>query len=189
MSNLVEFWLQGDKNPDGYTLEDMLDMSDSQLERSHNFIQWMFPLDEPSRAQPKSPVLTEEDIITLRSGSNFDKLSFAMGVVCGRMLKFYGFSPARMDGDFRFILDNDFDQYASRWITPRNHNFLRLTRILKSLHLLGFSMYAEALQELLLKLADDPKYSRIIGPTTKEFWERAILEIEAKKIYKRDNGP
>ena len=40
-------------------------MSDAELEASHDFIQWLFPLDTPSAAVPGSPVLAAEEIAVL----------------------------------------------------------------------------------------------------------------------------
>lgn len=46
----------------GRMLSDLWDKSDLFLEFSHNYIQWMFPLNERSKHHPNAPVLDDEDI-------------------------------------------------------------------------------------------------------------------------------
>ena len=48
------------------TVFDVLAMDDVAMERTHDFIQWLFPLPEPSAAVPGSPVLTPGDIQAIR---------------------------------------------------------------------------------------------------------------------------
>ena len=40
----------------GRTVFDVISMNDVAIERTHDFIQWLFPLPEPSAAIPDSPV-------------------------------------------------------------------------------------------------------------------------------------
>jgi len=37
-----------------------------RLERSHDYIQWLFPTDEPSRFNVRAPVLTPDQVLTIR---------------------------------------------------------------------------------------------------------------------------
>jgi hypothetical protein len=171
MSKLTEFWIYNGKTQDGDTLEDVLGFSNQELERGHTYIQWIFPLDEPSRAQPRSPVLTTEDIETLK-GNN--AVALKMGMILGLMADFYGFAMTTKGEETVFVKSRDFDALADNWLSPRNHNFLRLTRMIKSLKLLGFEYYAKALQKFLLDIADEEENKNIIGYTTRSFWQEAI---------------
>lgn len=91
----------------------------SQLEHVHDYIQWLFPLPEPSRAQPQSPVMTDEDIEAFKLDLDLHK---QVERACLLMLNWYMDSP--------------------HWVTPRNHNFLRITRIIRFLTLIGFDAEA-----------------------------------------------
>ena len=52
-------FLEGEGPDDrGRSLFDVLAFDDAALERNHDFIQWLFPLPEPSSAVPDAPVLT-----------------------------------------------------------------------------------------------------------------------------------
>lgn len=171
MGRLLEFWRGTGTNQSGHTFEDVMRFNDSQLEDEHDYIQWIFPLDEASRAQPSSPVLTQADIDVLTTEPG---MMLKAGFVLGLMTKFFGFDMYRNGNDFRFVRADDFDERASNWISARNHNFLRLTRMLKSMSLLNYDYYAIALQKLLLEIADDPEYKTTIGPATRKFWQEAI---------------
>ena len=67
------------------------------------------------------------------------------------MLDFYGFS---MNAEAVERSDN-FELRADNWLHAGNHNLLRITRILKSLRLLGLDEYSEsfflALSELYIE--------------------------------------
>ena len=47
----------------------LLQQTDHQAETTHDYIQWLFPLDEPSRSVNGAPVLAELDIDEIRQSS------------------------------------------------------------------------------------------------------------------------
>jgi hypothetical protein len=67
---------------------------------------------------------------------------------------------------------SDFAAKSRSWLTPGNHNHLRITRILKSLCILGMQREARewfaALQRVYVANAD------AIGSMTYEFWRKAV---------------
>jgi len=67
-----------------------------------------------------------------------------------------------------------FEARASNWLRPGNHNLLRLTRILRSLTLLGLPVHALALLNTLEKIATERL--DVITDTTLEFWRAAVNE-------------
>lgn len=147
MSQILDF-LRGTGTDDkGRTLSEILGWSDEQLENSHDTIQWLFPLNVPSNYNSNAPVLSDEEIEIIKKDELIQK----------NIIKSY----------YRFVrFYNDFD-----WVTPNNHNYLRLTRILKSLRLTG--LYRE---QRYLKGALDVFYfmhKEIIGKTTKKYWDQA----------------
>jgi hypothetical protein len=48
------------------------------------------------------------------------------------------------DEPLRVVPTADFTERAQNWLTPSNHNHLRITRVLKSLRLLGLEEEARA---------------------------------------------
>jgi hypothetical protein len=97
----------------GRLVTDVLGFSDDQLEAVHNYIQWLFPLETRSGAQPGAPVLTPAEIEGIRADR---RAADSLAKATERMLHFY--------------------RSTEWWLTGYDHNHLRITRILHSLKLL-----------------------------------------------------
>ena len=106
---MIVGFLEG-KLPDhrGRTLAMLLQQTDHQAEATHDYIQWLFPLDEPSRSVNGAPVLTELDIDEIRQSS---------------------LAQASLAKSARWFLG--FLERHDHWIIKYNHNHLRITRVLK----------------------------------------------------------
>src|ERR1043166_5517907 len=62
MSRLVDFYRGDATDTAGRLLKDVWTWGDDQLEYVHNYIQWLFPLPEPSQFNADAPLLTQADI-------------------------------------------------------------------------------------------------------------------------------
>jgi hypothetical protein len=143
-------------------------MSDAELEASHDFIQWLFPLDTPSAAVPGSPVLGAEEIAVLH-GDRMIRANLRRSL--DRMLGVYGLA---WDSERRAIhLAPHFGGQAIVWLSRGNHNLRRLTRILRSLVLAGERDAAAALFARLEALYRGP-YRATIGAETFAHWAAAL---------------
>jgi hypothetical protein len=172
MSRIVDFYRGNFKHPRGVTIDAIWKWSPQQLETEHTYIQWLFPLPEPSQAVPGSPILGREDIELFKAD---DDLQQRFWKSMGLMLGFYGFMPQnRGTGvhDNRITLSADFDRAARGWITFRNHNYLRISRILRSAMLLGFEAEARELFAQLQRIY--VRHAETIGRETYEYWKRAV---------------
>jgi hypothetical protein len=131
---------------------DVLGFSNDELEAVHDYIQWLFPLPTRSAAQPHSPVLTPAEIAAVRADRRaVDTLKAATE----RMLCFY--------------------RETRWWLTAHDHNHLRITRILHSLHLLVGSEEAKAFHRAILTLhgaAGAPVNARSL-----HYWSEAAVGI------------
>src|SRR5271170_590862 len=67
MSRLVDFYRGLTTDTEGRRLEDILVWPDDDLEEIHDFIQWLFPLPEPSQFNPDAPLLSDKDIAAFKS--------------------------------------------------------------------------------------------------------------------------
>ena len=76
------------------------------------------------------------------------------------MLDFYGLRIVEQGSEVAIQRGESFARRAEVWLTSGNHNFLRLTRSMTSLELLGQSEPAIALQNFLLDLYAE--YSLVI---------------------------
>ena len=136
MSKLLDFYRGQGTDSEGRTLADLWAYSDREMEAVHDFIQWMFPLREPSRFNPDAPLLTVSEIQSFQTDP---ALQAAMGRSLGR---FFAFLGLRLDAG-RVEEADDFARKRSVWTSP-NHNWLRITRVLTSARMLGQADAAEA---------------------------------------------
>lgn len=165
---IVAFYEGSSSDDEGRMLVDVLRFSDAHLEYIHDFIQWLFPLRERSGANPSAPCLDDEAIAQFRERK---ELRDNMARALGRMLEFYGLAR---EGD-AIVPTPAFSQHAG-WLTPGNHNHLRLTRMLKSLRLLGNEQLARALFERLRIIYNEQqrKGRPAINDLTFRYWEDAV---------------
>lgn len=154
----------------GRTIEEVLAFSFAAMETSHDYIQWLFPLDVPSRVTPHAPLVGPEcQREFVRSPQRVATLRRAFA----RMLDFYGLLFVDgVEGEApQVVKAPSFAGHSANWLTPGNHNFLRLTRIMKSLVLLGAGERAAALLWCLEEIYTE--HSVIIGGTTFDYWRSA----------------
>ena len=126
----------------------------------------MFPLREPSRFNPDAPLLTAADVAAFRSDAF---LRSRLTKSFQRILVFLGLSLAEngtvVEGP------NFAERVPEIWASP-NHNWLRITRILKSLTALGLESEAKTLfvgSTLFTQSAAIP-----ITADTFRYWKEAI---------------
>ena len=129
MSRLVEFYRGVAVGSEGRRLADLWAYSDGEMEDVHDFIQWMFPLREPSRFNPDAPLVTDADIEAFRADP---ALRDALRRSFGRFLAFLGLAIE----SGRVVEGPDFARRPEVWRYP-NHNWLRITRVLASTRMLA----------------------------------------------------
>lgn len=132
----------------GRYLRDIWAFNDQQIERTHNFIQWLFPLNVPSAAVPGAPVLNRDDISAIQGSE------VAQDNICQSANWYAG-----------FLERNDF------WRKPYDHNHLRITRVIRSLRLLVDADKADAFRIEVYHLLGEKLSS--IPPKTRAFWDEA----------------
>ena len=130
--NLVDFLNGTGPDYQGRYLRDIWDFNDKAIEQTHDFIQWMFPLREKSMSVPGVPTLSTADIEAIRTSevarSNLEKSA-----------QWY----------LGFLQRND------HWIKAYDHNHLRITRAIKSLHLLLSKEIAERFLNSVFDITGD----------------------------------
>lgn len=133
----------------GRTHADILKFSDEALEDTHDYIQWLFPLREPSEAVPDSPWIEREETVRLLREDEDVQENIVNALV-------------RMD---RFYQSNTF------WLKQHDHNHLRITRILKSVSLLNTKENARDFYDRILWRV------QCAQPVTEEslrYWQQAL---------------
>ena len=164
---IVDFYSGKTKDTCGRTLREIHAWDYNELETVHDYIQWLFPLSEPSQYNPRAPVLDAEQIAKFHTDN---ELRGQLLASFDKMLGFYGF----IRNNQSIVRSNSWEERSRNWLRPGNHNHLRLTRILKSLSILGLKEYAHALFEALDAVFSEK--SGAISNTTMGYWKRALLE-------------
>ncbi len=165
---LLAFYTGEGRDVQGRTHAGILAWSDALLEGVHDYIQWLFPLPETSSFNPFAPILTPA---LIEAFGKSEALRSRLRAAWLRMLSFYGFT---LGPDGTVMPSASFPLRTGNWLTLHNHNHLRLTRILRSLHLLGLEQESAALFAVLeIIYKDELQGKRRITPETFQYWQRA----------------
>jgi hypothetical protein len=158
----------GDTDDEGRTLDEIVGWDDARLEMVHDYIQWLFPLPERSGANPSAPVLDAESIAAIRGDP---RMQGRLRAGFERMVAFYGFALERD----ALAEGPRFASSSRNWLHAGNHNHLRLTRMLRSLRVLGLEREAMMLWDALRALyaRESAAGRRTIAAETFAFWKRA----------------
>ena len=161
------------KDRRGRTISSILAWSDDELEYHHDYIQLLFPLPEGSPFNPSAPVIDEATFNAFRSRL---ELQTRLRASLQRMLYFYGFqftSETANDGHsqtLQVVHGSNYPEASRNWVRRFNHNHLRITRILRSLRVLGLEKEALEFFKALKRVYEGGK----IGQKSMMFWTRAI---------------
>src|SRR5262249_31103665 len=166
MSRIVDFYRGQGTDSEGRSLKEIWTWSDDDLEEVHDFIQWLFPLPEPSQYNPDTPLLSEEDIAAFKCGP---MLQANLMKSFDRILGFLGFA---LDNAGKVVEGDNFSARISDVWAVLNHNWLRITRILRSLTLLGMEAQAQALYERLSEYYKSRRFP--IPPDTFRYWTDGV---------------
>ncbi len=173
MTACVRYYEGATPDHRGRYVSEIQTWDDQRLESVHDFIQWMFPLPEPSPVNPRAPVVIHlcEEQFRARP-----ELRATLRKSMRRMLRFYGFVLEEEGGEWRVERAGDFAFRTSVWLWPGNHNHLRITRILRSTRLLGLEAESRAFYAALEELYREGKQKgkERITEETMGYWKRAV---------------
>jgi hypothetical protein len=164
-SAIISFYSGEGFDDQGRSFSEILKWDYDSLESTHDYIQWLFPLDVASAYNCNAPILAQEDIDTFLNSTELQHNVIKALLV---MLEFYGFS---LNAAGRIVRSDRFNERATNWINAGNHNLLRITRILKSLSMLGLNDYAKEFFSALQSVYAD--YPNIIRKSY-GYWLNAI---------------
>lgn len=141
----------------------IINMNDSQWEARHDFIQYLFPNDEPSATLPNAPLITPKLQQIFRTNED---LRQKQRIAFYRFLEHIGLEYIQLNGTI--VIQNS--GLVHLRIERPNHNRLRITRVLRSMILLGQSHLSNELYKVLLDI-----HNRVhIDQTTMKYWTSAI---------------
>ena len=156
VNSIVAFYSGYRADSAGRTLDEIWGWNHERLEGVHDYIQWLFPLRTRSQFNPDAPVLDDSQIRAFQKNT---ELQCGLLKSLDVMLEFYGFT--RKEG--RISQSDSWPDRSRNWLTPGNHNFLGITRILTSLSTLGLEEHAAAFFEALKETYTSAGYTDVIG--------------------------
>jgi len=167
---LVSFYLGEKQDPVGRMIQDVWAWDFEDLECTHDYIQWLFPLPEKSAFNADAPVVDEEVIRAFQSDRRLRQNLVKSFVV---MLHFYGLRCDRKEvGKVAISRSKNYPIRKQEWLCIFDHNYLRITRILKCLMTLGLENEARAFYECLGQIYREE--SDRIGGDTFQYWTNAV---------------
>jgi len=170
MSQLTDFYSGDGKDSEGRTLDEILAMDDEDMEIEHDYIQWLFPLHEPSRFNADAPVLMPEDVQAFRA----DKLmQYRVLKSFHRFLNFLGLEYHDFQGQWKVKKADNFPERRQDVWNTTNHNWLRITRCLRSLRALGMKGECQAFFEFLKNLHAK---EWLVTDDTFAYWQEAAQD-------------
>jgi Opioid growth factor receptor (OGFr) conserved region len=166
---LVPFHLGEKQDPKGRMIQDIWAWDFEDLECAHDYIQWLFPLSEKSAFNPDAPVVEQEVIQAFKVDQRLQQNLMKSFVV---MLRFYGLQCDQKAGKVVVSRSEDYPIRRREWICMFNHNYLRITRILKCLITFGLEDEALAFYECLRQIYREDRDQ--IGGETFQYWTNAV---------------
>jgi hypothetical protein len=168
-------------------IDDIWKMSLEELENTHNYIQWLFPLREKSSFNPSAPTLNNQVIEYIQKDKAIQEALLKSLTV---MLNFYGLTlehqnmvsgsagsktsaNSGLSKQVKVKKASNFDTRRRVWLTPFNHNYLRISRIMTCLKTLGLNNECKALFDCLEDIYKENR--QIVGQSTYTHWIRSAL--------------
>ena len=146
--NFEEFLTHRGKDFKERTLQDIWSYSDIEIERRHDFIQVIFPLNKPSQAVSHGYYLDTQDLV------NQIKTNKEAVTNISKSSQWF----------FSFLERNMY------WNTRHDHNQLRITRVIECLRLLVSDEEADNFYNNVLELIED---NNQVNTRTLNFWSNA----------------
>ena len=165
----IAFLLGAAPDPYGRTLQDYLAFSEEDWEAQHDVIQMAFPTMTQSKFHPNQPFLSADFSIADLTTDAYQRCRAAISLLLHSYLK-----SLRVE----FLVNHNVPSFVLRggsylyWADSRNHNTLRLTRILECLGIFGMTNIQHGLHNFLVyEIAAQSTES--ISAKTVAFWVAA----------------
>lgn len=141
-NDLYEFLLGNIQNDSKKSIYDLWYADTYFLEHNHKYMDWMFPLDVKSNSSTTPIILNKDMFMGNKEIRKNILISFSV------FLKFLGLKYE----DGKVIRGSNFASRSILWLNWDNHNYKRISRILRCLMLMGCEKEALAFYECLSEL-------------------------------------
>lgn len=180
----LEFYRGIGRAAGGFTLHEIWSWDHRTLELRHDYIQWLFPTDQPSKFSHESPgfppqlqeVFKNDPQIMANVARSFDLFSNFLGLCYNEESGCVERGP-------------DFSSKAQNWLAASvmspNHNWLRCSRVLHCLRLLGDTKRRDAFYNALEQIYVDGLICSRFEETVR-YWQQ-YGGIECRPIPSQEN--
>ena len=148
--NFVNFLTNNEPDFKNRFLQDIWNYSDEEIEHTHDFIQLLFPLNEESSAVSNAKYLDSRKVIQDIKSNKSAKENIV-----------------KSSQWFLSFLERN-----SHWKRRHDHNYYRISRIIKSLRLLVSDEDADMFYKSFMLLIDEQHKAKI-NSITLNYWENA----------------
>lgn len=182
----INFLLGNGTDGNGRTIQDYFKFSKERWEECHDHIQWAFPTDIPSAFNANAPIVDREELTNWlidASAAYYDDVSHDYRILCNNLsnlLKRYydsiGFKIYYNGGSsVKEPVDTSFNNIFDG---PDNHNFRRLTRVIRCMYLFDNFGCVHLLKHYLFThgLQAAARHSCLIHPETVWHWYNAASD-------------
>lgn len=159
----------------GRIIEDYFKFDADKWEECHNHVQWAFPSHIMSRFNMEAPVVDMEDFA--------NSLTAQGHVNIKRLMSNYLTSLGWFEDNRVWHADLK-HQRAGLWLTPYNHNYQRISRLLNLLSWIDSNLAIELLNEFLTVAQEASKWvmedhfkrpMAVINAETVVYWSKAAI--------------
>jgi len=150
---LVPFYHGWGTNQSGARFNNVVQADNAWLEHTQDWVQWLFPLKEPSLAVPDSPVLTD---VELEYFHNDIMIRARFWQSIGRMVQFY--------------------RETHHWLRYTDHNHKRITRIIRSIKFILGEHEARLFYDFIMTRVADAGFP--VSNINLKYWEKEVRNGE-----------
>lgn len=175
----VDFYQHKAADHKNRTLVDLWTQTFDELEKNHDFIQWMFPLPEPSPVNPLAPLL---DANTLAAAQQNNQVKQNLLRSFDTMAAFWGFTRNDEGG---VQPSAQFSIQSKKWCCYNDHNQLRLTRMLRCMSLIGHHDLASRTVEFLLMQIAQAGID-LNSVSSINYWIQAVEDVDELELTMED---
>ncbi|WP_442488324.1 opioid growth factor receptor-related protein [Halomonas litopenaei] len=147
----------------GRMIHDLWSLPPFWLEHTHDYIQWLFPIPEAGRFNGFAPLLSEADRAAF---ADDDALRANQRRSLDVMLAFFGLTR---DGQTIQALP-ELNMREHIWLKRGGHNHLRISRIIRSLHLCHQPELAAAFQQAVIEIGTT---QGVVAEPSVAYWRAA----------------
>jgi hypothetical protein len=162
-SPLIAFYLGEATDHAHRTIDDLWALSPFWLEHTHDYIQWLFPIPEAGRFNGFAPLLGEDERACFAASAELQERHRRSLDV---MLEFFGLTR-----DLNSIVPLptlNIREYI--WLKRGGHNHLRISRIIRSLHLCHQPELARTFQQAVIEIGTR---HGVVSEQSIDYWRAA----------------